>query len=153
VKEVKREKPAPVDEVKPAPTVRVDQPVPGVVDTDEDPKLAQEAAVEVHALEVLLAGDVPQELMRVAATCYRGEPGDRERMEIDYRLRFRGGVATLSGVALKSSQIRNTRLEQCVVDALKTHTWKQESAPDLDKDMTASISILDLKKRNRRFGE
>jgi hypothetical protein len=145
--------PARSDPPPPAPTVKRDQPAPAVVDTDDDQQLAMEAAVEVHSMEVLLAGDVPQEVMRVAAKCYHGEPGDRERMEIDYHLRIRDGIGTLSRVVLRGSQIRNTRLEQCAVEALKTHTWKLDGAPDLDKEMTASISVLDLKKRNRRFGE
>jgi hypothetical protein len=145
--------PAPAPAPAPAPRVQIDTPAPAVVDTDEDQSLAMEAAVEVHSMEVLLAGDVPQEVMRVAAKCYQGEAGDRERMEIDYKLRIRNGVATMSRVVLRGSQIRSTRLEQCAVEALKTHTWKLDGAPDLDKDMTASISVLDLKKRNRRFGE
>lgn len=132
---------------------RLAGPAPAVVDTDQDPQLAMAAAVEVHQMEVLLAGDVPQEIMRAVAPCYHGEPGRSERMDIDYTLHLRGGVARLSDVALKSSQIRSPRLEQCAVDVIKGHTWRVDGAPDLDKEMTASISILDLQKRNRRFGE
>jgi hypothetical protein len=104
-------------------------------------------------MEVLLAGTVPQQIMKAAAACYRGEPGRTERMEVDYTLHLRNGVATLADVDFRSSRMNAPRLERCVVDTLRTLTWQDPDAPDVDREMTASISILDLRARAKKFGE
>ncbi len=140
--------PAPAP-VRPAPAVQAEPPAAPLL-TPEQLAIAGE---EEHKMEVLLAGTVPQQIMKAAARCYRNEPGRTERMEVDYSLRFRSGVATLGEVELKSSKMNAPRLERCVVDTLRTLTWQDPEAPDLDREMTASISILDLRARAKKFGE
>jgi len=149
--------PAPSESGRPATAPAPARPAPAMMAEPPAPLLTAEqlaiAGEEEHKMEVLLAGSVPQQIMKAASRCYRGEPGRTERMEVDYTLRFRNGVATLSDVKLASSKMNAPRLEACVVDTMRTLTWEDPEAADLDREMTASISILDLRARARKFGE
>jgi len=122
-----------------------DPPAPDVANMTEEERLAH--AQQVHRESLLVGGDVPQHVMKAASACYHGEPGKFERAHINYKLHFHNGTATLSDVTFVSSEWNNPTMEQCVIRVMQDLTWHEEGAPDLDTDMEASMSILDLKKR------
>ncbi len=120
---------------------------PDVANMTEEERLAH--AQKVHRESLLIGGDVPQHVMKAAATCYHGESGQYERVHLKYKLHFHSGTATLSDVTFVSSEWHNPRMEQCVIRVMQNLTWQDESAPELDTDMQADMSILDLAKRNQ----
>lgn len=101
-----------------------------------------------HWTETLLAGDVPQEILGAAARCYRGEPGKREEMTVLYTVRIRDGAASLREVSLASSNVADARLEQCVLDTLRSHTWRNDDAPDVEHPSQIAISINALRRHS-----
>jgi hypothetical protein len=103
-----------------------------------------------HGMERLLAGEIPQTLFRAAATCYRGEPGRYETLEIDYTLHIQADTAELRNLEVASSAWNAPRLQACVLHKLTELSWHQEGAPDLDRAMRQSISIRDLQARQGR---
>jgi hypothetical protein len=103
-----------------------------------------------HEMELLLARDVPQRILRGTAPCYGGETDDFKRMRVNYTLHFDDGVATLSDVELVASEIGSPELEACVVDTMRELSWRDQKAPNLIRKMEAEISVLDLKKRQAR---
>jgi hypothetical protein len=99
-----------------------------------------------EGMEHMMAGDIPQRVMAAAAPCYQGEEGRRERLYVDYNLVVDKGHAKLENLKVTKSQFTK-RLEQCVLDQMQKLTFYDKRMPNMNTDMEASISILDLKAR------
>lgn len=114
-----------------------------VTDAVPDPAAAaeQELIYRKRRLRLTLAD--------AAQGCYGG-PDAKDEIELEYTLVVQKEEIRADNVRVKSSSIKDPKVERCIVDAVRDLRSLADKVPDMKEEQGLVISLHDLWDRNRR---
>lgn len=141
--------PPPTPRAPVSPTAAEDrEPVAPAASDDPAEKHTQQE-IDHEAVERFVGDAVVRELYHKAASCYRGQTGNGG-LEVQYGLRVADGTASIYGATMRSSELGDRELEDCVVAAIADHTWQVSDGFTIDEPReTATFTIPGLRKLSR----
>src|SRR5262245_22116013 len=114
-----------------------------VTDAYPDPQAAaeQELIYRKRRLRLTLAD--------AAQGCYAG-PDAKDEIELEYTLVVQKEEIRADNVRVKTSSIKDPKVERCIVDAVRDLRSLGDKIPDMKEEQGLVISLHDLWDRNRR---
>jgi hypothetical protein len=89
---------------------------------------------------------IPDGFRASLARCDRKGMDPDAKITIRYRLHIEDGVVSASGVGVEKSNLGDTALEQCMVNAIQQARWVAADMPDFMEDTHLFIRIRSLNK-------
>jgi hypothetical protein len=95
-------------------------------------------------------------VMRQAVKCWENVPKARRKefhrnqsMVVKFKQRIREGVVTIHDAVIERSSIRDSALEQCFLQQIRSTTWTNPRLPDYEQDDEVKLGPRTLKKYTR----
>jgi len=114
-----------------------------VVDAVPDPKAVAEQELIYRKRRLRLA------LADAAQDCYAG-PDAKDEIELEYTLVVQREELRADNVRVKSSSMKDPKVERCIIDAVRDLRSLADKIPDMKEEQGLVISLHDLWDRNRR---
>lgn len=114
-----------------------------VTDAFEDTKQVAEQELIYRKRRMRLA------LADAAQACYSG-PDAKDEIELEYTIVVSGEEIRADNVRVKRSELKDPKVERCIIDAVRDLRALGEKLPDLKEEQGLVISLHDLWDRNRR---